>query len=338
MDFALTAEQEQLREVARRFLAEPAPDGPDRAAHAARLGWLDPDLGMVERALLVEECGYALDPNPWWTRLALPDPLATAVGTASVAIVEDAVMARHDGSNRWLVSGEAAAVPDATTAERLVVATVPPGSGRLTSGSAPLRPRAADEADLFLVDPAAPGCVISPGDGIDPLRQPAAVTLRDTPADPLPDSPRALQTVRLRRRALLVAEAVGVAQKAYDLAVAHVKVREQFGRPVGSYQGVAFGIADCYVRVELARSLAYRAAWLIGAGDPAAGLAVATAVPAARHAAVANCEQAIQALGGLGMTWEHPLHRWYRRALWFEAYEMTTGACLDTVADALLAG
>ena len=65
---------------------------------------------------------------------------------------------------------------------------------------------------------------------------------------------------------------------------------------------------------------------------------MATAVPASRHAAVATCEQAIQSLGGLGMTWEHPLHYWYRRALWFETYERSSRAYLDEVADTVLTG
>jgi alkylation response protein AidB-like acyl-CoA dehydrogenase len=80
-------------------------------------------------------------------------------------------------------------------------------------------------------------------------------------------------------------------------------------------------LANVYVELELARSVAYRAAWSVAVDDPDAEEAVATATTAAGHAAVDGCEQAIQAMGGVGFTWEHPLHRLYKRAQWIEAFE-----------------
>jgi alkylation response protein AidB-like acyl-CoA dehydrogenase len=90
--------------------------------------------------------------------------------------------------------------------------------------------------------------------------------------------------------AALALEAAGIARRALELGVEHAKSREQFGRPIGVYQAVSHPLADTYVDTELARSIA-----------------------------VAACERAIQVLGGIGFTWEHVLHRYYKRALWIQA-------------------
>jgi alkylation response protein AidB-like acyl-CoA dehydrogenase len=123
------------------------------------------------------------------------------------------------------------------------------------------------------------------------------------------------------RRGLLAAyalEAVGIGTKASELAIAYVKEREQFGKPIGTYQAISHSLVDGYVAVELARSLAYWAAWAVAEDDAQADLAVAAAKSQATEAAVLACEKSIQAHGGIGFTWEHPLHRYYKRALWLE--------------------
>ena len=127
------------------------------------------------------------------------------------------------------------------------------------------------------------------------------------------------EPVRLRLLAALAVEAVGVAQKALDLAVEYVSQREQFGRKIGSYQAVAHPLADTYVETELARSAAYWAAWCVAEDAERAPVAVAAAKSFAAEAAVAACERSIQAHGGIGFTWEHVLHRYYKRALWIES-------------------
>ena len=95
----------------------------------------------------------------------------------------------------------------------------------------------------------------------------------------------------------------------------------QFGRPIGAFQAVAHPLADAYVELELARSLAWWAAWTVQEGDPLSGSAVAAAKASAADAATAACEQAIQTLGGSGFTWESPLSRLYKRALWIRSFE-----------------
>jgi len=123
------------------------------------------------------------------------------------------------------------------------------------------------------------------------------------------------------RRKLLVAfalEAVGIGAKAIELAIAYVSKREQFGKKIGSYQAISHSLVDGYVAVELGRSLAYWAAWSVAEGDADAELAAVAAKSQAAEAAVLACEKSIQAHGGIGFTWEHPLHRYYKRALWLE--------------------
>ena len=124
--------------------------------------------------------------------------------------------------------------------------------------------------------------------------------------------------VRRRLLAALALEAVGIGSKAIELAVEYAKHREQFGRKIGAYQAISHSLVDGYVAVELARSLAYWAAWAVTEGDEAVDLAVAAAKSQAAEAAVLACEKSIQAHGGIGFTWEHPLHRYYTRALGLE--------------------
>jgi alkylation response protein AidB-like acyl-CoA dehydrogenase len=114
-------------------------------------------------------------------------------------------------------------------------------------------------------------------------------------------------------------EAVGIGSRATEMAIAYVSEREQFGRKIGSYQAISHSVVDAYVAVELSRSLAYWAAWSVAEGDVQAPLACAAAKAQATEAAVLACEKSIQAHGGIGFTWEHPLHRYYKRALWLES-------------------
>ena len=134
--------------------------------------------------------------------------------------------------------------------------------------------------------------------------------------DPTRRFNRVEETPRLRAAA--AAEALGLAQRALDLGVEHAKTRTQFGKPIGTYQAVSHQLADTYTDVELARSLAYWAAWSVAENDEQVDLATAAAKSQSSEAAVLACEKSIQAHGGIGFTWEHPLHRYYKRALWLE--------------------
>jgi hypothetical protein len=120
--------------------------------------------------------------------------------------------------------------------------------------------------------------------------------------------------------AAVALEAVGIATKALELGIEHASTREQFGRKIGAYQAVSHQLANTYVETELARSLAYWAAWCVAEGDDQAPVAVAAAKAYCGDAAVDACERSIQVHGGIGFTWEHVLHRYYKRALWIQAF------------------
>ena len=120
--------------------------------------------------------------------------------------------------------------------------------------------------------------------------------------------------------AALSLEAVGIGAKALELAVEYAKSREQFGKPIGTYQAVSHQLANTYVEMELARSLAYWAAWCVAEGDEQAEVACAAAKAYCGDAAVAACERSIQVHGGIGFTWEHVLHVYYKRAQWIQAH------------------
>ena len=140
-----------------------------------------------------------------------------------------------------------------------------------------------------------------------------------------------------RFRAAAAAEALGVAQRALDLGVEHAKTRHQFGKPIGTYQAVSHPLAQTYTDVELARSLAYWAAWCVAEDDGRAPLAAAAAKAFSTEAAVAACERSIQVHGGIGFTWEHPLHRLYKRAIWLEGFGARPAELRLEVANSLLA-
>ncbi|MCX4675095.1 acyl-CoA/acyl-ACP dehydrogenase [Streptomyces sp. NBC_01433] len=206
---------------------------------------------------------------------------------------------RDDGGGGWRLYGEAAQVLDGHSAGLLVVAAHTGGFPR-------------SRTLLFLVrtDTAA-GLVRTRQTSMDATRPLARVELRDTGAellgaDDTVDAAGALAATGRKVAAVLAAEAVGAASSALDRTVAHVKEREQFGRPIGSFQAVKHRLADLYVRVQAARSAAYYAAW-----DPAAGgLALAQALEALR----VTTAEAVQLHGGIGFTWEHEAHLYFKRA------------------------
>jgi alkylation response protein AidB-like acyl-CoA dehydrogenase len=163
----------------------------------------------------------------------------------------------------------------------------------------------------------------------------------DTPTvDPtrpvrLPDGPWTAEESP-RFHAACAAEALGIAQRALDLGVEHAKTRMQFGKPIGTYQAVSHPLAQTYTDVELARSLVYWAAWCVAEEDERAEIAAAAAKAFATEAAVAACERSIQVHGGIGFTWEHPLHRFYKRALWLEGFGLRPAQLRQVVVANLL--
>ncbi len=164
---------------------------------------------------------------------------------------------------------------------------------------------------------------------VDPSRP--VGRLEHTNGTPLP-GPRDIP----RARTAMAAEAVGIAQRVLELGIEHASTRLQFGKPIGVYQAVSHQLANTYADVELARSLVYWAAWCVAEDDEQAPIAAAAAKAFAAEAAVAACERSIQVHGGTGFTWEHPLHRFYKRALWLEGLGSRPSELRGEIADDLL--
>ena len=147
-----------------------------------------------------------------------------------------------------------------------------------------------------------------------------------------------LAEIEARSQTALALEACGVARLALEDAIEYASSREQFGKKIGVYQAVSHPLADAYTRVELSRSLALWAAWCVATGDAQASIAAAAAKSYAGESAVAVCETAIQSLGGIGFTWEHRLHRLYKRALGIESFGASGTRLRAEIAASLIDG
>ncbi|MGZ8717512.1 MAG: acyl-CoA dehydrogenase family protein, partial [Gaiellaceae bacterium] len=147
-----------------------------------------------------------------------------------------------------------------------------------------------------------------------------------------------LPQLRARSLTALALEACGVGSRALELAVDFAKERHQFGKPIGTYQAVSHPLATTLMELELGRSLALFAAWCIAGDDARAPIAAAAAKSHCAEAGVAACERSIQVHGGIGFTWEHVLHRLYKRALWIRAWEASGAQLRSEVAAHLLDG
>lgn len=149
---------------------------------------------------------------------------------------------------------------------------------------------------------------------VDPLTPVSYVSAPWPPGRVVASDPDGVARLRAEGTVLTAALLTGLAGAVQDLAVAYVGQREQFGRPVGSFQAVKHLAADMLVRTELARSATYAAAAHVDEGLPDAGRPVAAAKVVAGEAAIRNGEAAIQAHGGMGFTWEVDVHLYLKRA------------------------
>ncbi|MGY2083988.1 acyl-CoA dehydrogenase family protein [Blastococcus sp. SYSU DS0539] len=346
--FVFTDEHRELRTAVRRFCTEHSDEATVRrlmeSAHPVDprvWGRLGADLGvlglgvpeelggagggLVEAAIVVEELGAALFCGPVYGTVALsipalvaaPDgpvrtetlgPLISGSRTAAFAVPERAgrlaaeavTVAAVASGDEWTLSGTVERVVDAGTADDLLVLATAPG------GTA-----------LFVVDATAPRVARTPLSSLDLTRRQATVGLTGAPARLLAgpeESARVVTHALTVGAVLLAAEQVGVAQHLLDLGVAYAAQRLQFGRPIGSFQAVKHRLADMLVEVEHARSAAYHAAWAVpdGSDDPALAASMAQAVCSA--AATRIAKDAVQVHGGIGFTWEHQAHLYFKRA------------------------
>ena len=341
MDFAFTPEQEALRDLARQILGdrlshlrlkavEAEPDWFDRDAWAELatanlLGVALPErvggggLGFVELALVLEAVGWTAAPLPAWATLvcgALPivrfgsaaqqaewlPGVARGEVVLGAGLVEDGnddplaprTTARRDGAG-WRLDGTKHFVSAAHLAARLVIAA-----------------KTADGAGLFLVDPKARGVALERQVVISGEPQ-HTVTLTGAAGEPLDGGTGALAWTWERALAGLCSMQVGHVDRALRMTAEYTSKREQFNKPLATFQAVAQRAADAYIDVEAIRWTAWQAAWRLGEELPASD-EVAIAKFWASDAGHRVVYAATHLHGGMGIDLDYPLHRYYLRA------------------------
>ena len=347
-----TEEQESLRDVMKSFLARYSSEDAVRAVMDGSDGYdakawqmaaeqigvqalaIPEDVGGAgygfdELAIVMEEAGRTLFPAPLMSTAVLATSALLAVGgslaqeylgriasgelIATVAVSEavlhwdsaDVTTTAEAAGDGWSLAGAKPYVLDGAQAGLLIVAA-----------------RTAAGISLFAVESGADGLVIDPLDSMDQTRRLARVSFDHTPATLLGTDGAGWEIVTGvydRALAALACEQVGGAQAALEMTVEYLTMRQQFGRPIGSFQAIKHRCADLLVEVESARSAAAYASTAVAAGAEDATVAAAIAKVYCSQAFYHVAAECIQMHGGIGFTWEHPAHLYFKRAKSSEA-------------------
>jgi len=348
MSVADSAEHDELRQVVRKFLGERSPSREVRrlmeageshddevwALLAGQLGltgiavperYGGAGYGPVELGIVLEEMGGALLVAPYFATVALAGQLLAVSGdedamarwlpgiadgslTATLAVAEDSgswdlaevAATAEPAGDGWAVTGTKLFVIDGHTADLLlVVAHAPDGPG------------------VFAVERGAAGVESARLDTLDLTRALASVALHGARAVRVGagrDAAEWLSELRDLALAALAAEQLGGAARCLDMSVGYAKVREQFGRPIGSFQAIKHKCANLLLEVECGRSALYHASEAVAGRQPDAALAAALAYAYCSQAFTHAAKECIQIHGGIGYTWEHDAHLYLRRA------------------------
>jgi len=361
VDFAFSEEQEMLRRSAREFLAKEcspkvvrklmeSADGYDETLwkKIAGLGWTalgipEPYGGVgtfLDLVVVLEEAGRALLPGPLFSTMGLAVPALIEAGTeaqkkkvlgaiaegsarATLAVTEPSgrwdanaiKLAARQKSGGWQLDGVKTFVPDAGVADFIVVAARTRGEGE-------------EGVTLFLVESNTKGVDVKPLETLDQTRrwyevrfdgvELGADAVMGAPDKAWPPLRRALEWAT----AALCAEMVGGVQKVLETSTEYAKTRHQFGKPIGIYQAVSHKLADMLVLSESGRSATYYAAWAVDADAPDRALASSMAKAYVSDAYRKVAGDGIQVHGGIGFTWEHDMHLYFKRA---KSSEVTLG-------------
>jgi alkylation response protein AidB-like acyl-CoA dehydrogenase len=309
MNFDLDDEQQEIQRTAKEFLASRFKAEKVRELAESRsyddslwkqiseLGWpgiaVSEDdggqgLGMVELVVLLEQAGYACAPSP-------------LLGTAGAALAISAAGSDEQRAE-WLpklASGEATGA-----------------FGGISPGG---------ESTLFCDLPTADVAVVFDGDGaslaptaeldFEPVEAIDATRSYGTVSAPAGDRLEGdVDAGRDRIAVAIAAELTGLGQRSMEMAVDYARERQQFGRQIGAYQGVAHRCAAMLLNTEESRSLTYYAAWTADAEPESLPIAAAMANARAADAAWETAASALQVFGGIGFTWEHDLQFWLKRS------------------------
>jgi alkylation response protein AidB-like acyl-CoA dehydrogenase len=314
----------------------------------ADLGWLGlafPEayggqgLGFVDLTVILEEMGAALLPSPFFSTVILAGQTILIGGSeaqkhAYVPKIADgsllATLAMTEPSGRFdaegitemkavsegdgfQLSGTKLFVLDAHVSDLLVVAARTKDAGDKSFG-----------VSLFLVDANTPGISVTLLKTMDQTRKQCEVVFdqvsvgRDRLLGHLDMGWPILQKVLTLATAALCAEMVGGAQRVLEMSVNYAKERVQFGRPIGSFQAIKHKCAEMMLQVESAKSAAYYAAWAVDEDVPEVPLAVSMAKAYCSDAYRYTAGEGIQVHGGIGFTWEHDMHLYFKRAKYCE--------------------
>ena len=347
MSFSFTAEQEELRQLVRRFCEEKSPSEQvrrlmDSADNRDPKVWsqMSDQLGLqglaipeefggagygpVELGIVLEEMGRTLLVSPYFATVAIAGQTLTSSGdeaakqrwlpgiadgslTATLAVAEESGSWKLDSveavatktGDQWTVTGTKMFVIDGHTADLLLVVA-----------------RDGANLGLFGVDGAASGVTRSKLDSVDLTRDLGRVELNGAPATRIGDGDATELLVKANELIVIAfaAEQIGGAAKCLETAVEYAKIREQFGRPIGSFQAIKHKCAEMLLEVESGRSASYYASSVVAAGDTESSIAAALAKAYCSQAYTHAAKENIQIHGGIGFTWEHDAHLYLKRA------------------------
>ncbi len=348
MNFAFSDEQEQLREFVRSFLDDKSSEAAVREQMDTEQGY-DPDVwnqmaeqmglqaiaipeeyggqgfGFVELIVILEEMGRSLLCAPYFSSVVLAanalllsgdesamqahlPGIAAGETIAALAFTEESgrwdeagiTMQATASADGWSLDGTKSYVIDGHTAGLLIVAA-----------------RTDNGVSLFVVDPESDGITRTALSTMDQTRKQAKIGFSGVSASLIGTDGggwAVMEQVLDLAAVALAAEQVGGAQMCLDMSVEYAKVRVQFGRPIGSFQAIKHKCADMLLEVESAKSAAYYAGWCAAEMNDelpqVASLAKSYCSEAYFHASAEN----IQIHGGIGFTWEHPAHLYFKRA------------------------
>jgi alkylation response protein AidB-like acyl-CoA dehydrogenase len=348
MNFAFSDEQEELRRTVRRFLADKSLEADVRRLMASERGYDEavwtqmaeqlglqglviPEefggsgFGYVELIVVLEEMGRALLCAPFFSTVALAANALLASGDAdrqkellpgmasgetiaTLALTEESGRWDADGvtlqatnyAGGWRLDGHKSFVLDGHVADLILVV------GRSEEG-----------ISLFSVQGAAVGLVRTALPTLDQTRKQARLEFTAVPARLIGEAgggwPVVAKALDLAAVAL-AAEQVGGAQRVLEMSVEYAKIRVQFGRPIGSFQSIKHKCADMLMAVESAKSAAYYAGWAAAEDNDELPVMASLAKAYCSEAYFRSAADNIQIHGGIGFTWEHPAHLYFKRA------------------------
>jgi alkylation response protein AidB-like acyl-CoA dehydrogenase len=376
MAYALTDEQQELRDSVRRFCQERAPLGEARRLMETEAGY-DPavwkqmaselglqgvaiaedcggqGLGFAELGIVLGELGRSLVCAPYLSSVVLAGGVLDRVAQgqqraellAAVAAGETFALALCEPGGGWQpeqvaleavpegasyrLEGAKTLVVDGASAQRLIAVARAPGS------------RGAEGLGAFLIDADAAGLSRAPLQSLDPTRRLAQLRLEGvraqalgTPGEAAAGLARALDEAAVA----LACEMVGGIERVLEMSVAYARERIQFGRPIGSFQAIKHKCADVLIALEGARSAARAAAAALDEGSDERAMLACVAKARCGEAYVSAATENLQIHGGIGFTWEHDAHLYYRRAKSSEVLLGDSAAWRERLLARVLAG